>query len=79
MSDKPAHLCLTCNLAEWHMTFSGILYPDGRGYCMWKPIPTPRAAAWKWNRHHTSRPDPNLGWIERFYPITDCETYEAKP
>ena len=79
MSDKPAHLCLTCRLAEWRKTEDGRLHRDGEGKCKWKPIHIPTATAYCWSRYDTSCPDPTLGWIYRFIPITDCETYEAKP
>ena len=79
MSDKPAHLCLTCGLAEWHRIANGRLHPDGRGKCKWKPLRIPTATAYCWSRYDTSSPSPILGLIEILRPITECETYEAKP
>ena len=77
MTDNPAHLCLTCNLAEWHRTANGRLY-DGAGKCGWRPIPIPTAAAWRWGSGESKQPIPEWGWIDRSRPYTNCETYEAK-
>ena len=78
MTDKPAHLCLTCNLAEWHRTANGRRHPDGQGKCGWKPLHIPTAAVWKWDTHGAKQPRPIWGQIERLRHITVCETYQEK-
>ena len=80
MTDKPAHLCLTCNLAEWHRTDNGRLHPNGEGKCGWKPIHIPTPAAWRWGNGSTKQPIPEWGWIDHrpYRPIAECETYEEK-
>jgi hypothetical protein len=77
----PAHLCLTCKLADWQQTKIGRIHPGGRGRCKWKPPYIPTAAVFRWSWHDSGRqPIPSVGgYIERRpgRPITECETYEV--
>ena len=84
MSVKPAHLCLTCNLAEWRKTEAGRLHPDGIGQCQWRLPHVPKSAVSWWSVGFYTKGEPSLygsGRIDRrpLNPITDCETYKAKP
>lgn len=77
----PAHLCLTCKLADWKKTASGRRHPDGSGHCAWKPPHIPTPAAWNWGSGFGSerrQPVPQWGHIERstMWPVLECETYK---
>lgn len=83
MTKKPAHQCLTCNLAEWKKTPAGKMHRDG-GLCQWKLPHIPKSVVFGWSSWQVGLAAPPIygtGRIARrpFAPTTNCETYEALP